>query len=47
MIAPDLIEDLELPLGRLEPLEGIPIEDDREFALRVGMEFLHRIEAAL
>ena len=30
----------------LEPLEGVAVEDHREFALGVGIELLHRVKAA-
>src|SRR6266436_5702249 len=47
MVRPDTVEDLELPPGRLEPLDRVPIQNDRQFPLGVGVELLHGIEAPL
>ncbi len=38
------VVNLELPLGGLEPFQGITLQDDGEAPLRVRPELLHRVE---
>ena len=46
MVRAHSIEDLELPLGWLEPPNGIALEDHREAPLGVRIELLQPIQAA-
>ncbi len=46
LLGAELVVDLELPFGRLEPLRRVALQDDGKTALGIRIELLQRVQAA-